>query len=258
MVSSVGPQMNMRLSTSVWGVAELKTDINGPSSLVQVRPERSAETQPLCKDTDVKPSRTRRQVVLRYQHTGWLHGLAEAYAKYGGVLFGLLLVVGLLCARTRDSRPLAAAGWAGIATFVALGVNQPITHLFHEARPYVTHPHVLLLVSRSADFSFRSDHTVMAGAVTAGLFLVSRRLGMVSAAAAVLMAFVRVYVAAHYPWDVAAGLVLGVTIAISSWLVLRRPLTALTDWLRRQPGLRVAFPATDQAVTANNPGGIRA
>ncbi|MBC7596969.1 MAG: phosphatase PAP2 family protein [Kineosporiaceae bacterium] len=175
------------------------------------------------------------------RHTGWLHATVLAYAKYGVVLFGLLLLVGLLYARARDSRTLAAAAWVGIATLLALAVNQPITHLFHEARPYITHPHILLLTSRSPDYSFPSDHAVMAGAVASGLLLVSRRLGMVAVAAAVVMAFSRVYVAAHYPWDVLVGLLLGAGIAGFGWLSLRVSLISLTSWLRRRPGLRTLF-----------------
>ena len=60
-----------------------------------------------------------------------------------------------------------------------------------------------------------------------GLLLVSRRLGAVAAVAAVLMAAVRVYVGAHYPLDVVAGLALGAVVSGLGWLLLRRPLTRL-------------------------------
>lgn len=43
-----------------------------------------------------------------------------------------------------------------------------------------------------------SNHATMAGAVPIGLLLVSRRLGVVTAAAAVLLAFSRGYVGAHF------------------------------------------------------------
>jgi membrane-associated phospholipid phosphatase len=136
---------------------------------------------------------------------------------------------------------------------IALGLNQRISHLFHEARPYVTHPHLLLLVAPSADFSFPSDHTVMAGAVTAGLFLVSHRLGLVAAIAAVVMAFTRVYVAAHYPWDVVAGLLFGATVAVLGWLILGRLLIAITAWQRRQPGLRAGFAPIEAPAAVRTP-----
>ena len=81
----------------------------------------------------------------------------------------------------------------------------------------------------------------MAGAAAAGLLLVSRPLGSIAAIAALLMAFARVYIAAHYPWDVIAGLTFGATTTLLSWLLLQRPLTAFADWLRQQRPFRVGF-----------------
>jgi membrane-associated phospholipid phosphatase len=175
------------------------------------------------------------------RHTGWLHAPVLAYASYGVLLFGALLLAGVLVARRRSTRDLAAAGWACVATLLAVALNQPVGHLFAEARPYAAHPGLLRLADPTRDFSFPSDHAVMAGAVAAGLLLVSRRLGLVAAAAAVLMAFARVYIAAHYPWDVLAGLAFGAAVATLGWLLLRRPLTALTGWLRSLPGVRAGF-----------------
>src|SRR2546428_463519 len=71
----------------------------------------------------------------------------------------------------------------------------------------MTSAHVL--VARTTDFSFPGDHATAVGAVAVGLLLTRRRLGIVMAAFAVLMAFARVYVGAHYPGDVVAGLALG-------------------------------------------------
>jgi membrane-associated phospholipid phosphatase len=61
------------------------------------------------------------------------------------------------------------------------------------------------------------------------------------AALATLIAFSRVYIAAHYPWDVVAGLAFGALVAVLGWWLLRRPLIAVTVWLRRRPGVRTAF-----------------
>lgn len=182
------------------------------------------------------------------RHTAWLHGAILGYATYGLVLFAALMLAALLLRRTGSDRALAAAGWSALATLIAVGLNQPLVAAFHEARPYSTHHGLLVLATHSADPSFPSDHAVMAGAAAAGLWLASRALGAIAAAAAVLMAFSRVYIAAHYPWDVVAGLAFGALVVIVGWLLLRRPLTAATAWLRRQPGVRSAFgPASTPA-----------
>ena len=179
-----------------------------------------------------------------------LHSAFVDYGKYGLVVFAALLLAGLVAARSRTSAALAATGWAAVATLLALAVNQPLGHLVAEARPYVTHPTILRLADRTTDFSFPSDHAVMAGAVAAGLTIAHRRLGALAWVAALLMAFTRVYIGAHYPWDVVAGLVLGALIALVGWLVLRRPLTWLTSWLRDQPGVRALFGSPEAAAAA--------
>ncbi|SDF83787.1 phosphatase PAP2 family protein [Klenkia brasiliensis] len=175
--------------------------------------------------------------------TGWLHTPVLLFATYGLVLFGALLAAGLWTRRGRSDRELAAAGWAPVAALLALALNQPLGAAVGEARPYDAHPDLLVLATRTTDVSFPSDHAVVAGACAAGLWLVSRRIGAVAAVLAVLMAGARVYIAAHYPWDVAAGLVVGAVVAMAGWWLLHRPLTALTGWLRARPGVRVAFPA---------------
>jgi undecaprenyl-diphosphatase len=73
----------------------------------------------------------------------------------------------------------------------------------------------------------------MAGAVAVGLFLVSRSLGIVASVAALAMAFARVYVGAHFPVDVVAGLVLGGATAGLGWLVVRSALARLVATVDR-------------------------
>ena len=57
-------------------------------------------------------------------------------------------------------------------------------------------------------------------------------LGCIAAIAAVLMAFARVYIAAHYPGDVLAGLGLGIIVAVTGWFLVRRPLVSGVARLR--------------------------
>lgn len=146
--------------------------------------------------------------------TGWAHGLMRFYANDGIVLFAGLLVIGFLLARHhRDNRRVAGSLWAGAAAMTALGIGQIIGNIVDRARPYDTLANMHVLVDRTTDFSFPSDHATVAGAVAVGLFCANRRLGIFSVVAAVLMAFTRVYVGAHYPSDVVGGLVLGGMVA---------------------------------------------
>jgi undecaprenyl-diphosphatase len=175
------------------------------------------------------------------RHTPALHQPLLAYATYGVVLFAVLLLAGLISARHRSSRDLAATGWAAIAMLLALALNQPLGNLVTERRPYVSHLGILRLADVTTDFSFPSDHAVMAGAVAVGLLLAHRRLGAAAAVAALLMAFARVYIGAHYPWDVVAGLLFGGLVAGGGWLLLRLPLTWFASRMRGLPGLRSTF-----------------
>ena len=167
------------------------------------------------------------------RHTGWLHDVLLGFADYGVVLFGMLLVAGWWQARGRGPCTMAAALWAGAGTLLSVAVNQPLVNGFHEARPYTDHPHLFVLATRSADYSFPSDHAVMAGAVAAGLWLVDHRLGLIATAAAFVMAFARVYIAAHYPHDVLVGLGVGAVVVLAGWALLARPLTWLATRLAR-------------------------
>jgi undecaprenyl-diphosphatase len=95
-----------------------------------------------------------------------------------------------------------------VGILLALGFNQVIVHLWARPRPLVQDA-ASLLVSRSADPSFPSDHATFAFAAATGLYLVRRRWGIVAAVFAALVAFSRVYVGTHYPADVIAGAVIG-------------------------------------------------
>jgi undecaprenyl-diphosphatase len=156
------------------------------------------------------------------RHTGWLHDPFEIYAKYGIVLFAAFLGIGyVLARRSGEPRTMALALWTPLATLLAIALNQPLATHVNEQRPFVDFPNALVLVHRSADPSFASDHAVMAGAVALGLLFVSRRLGVIAVVAAIVMAFTRVYVGAHFPVDVVAGLLLGAAVTGGGWLALR-------------------------------------
>jgi membrane-associated phospholipid phosphatase len=166
--------------------------------------------------------------------TGWAHGFFTAYAKYGIVLFAMLLCAAYLDGRQHgDLRAVAGSVWAACAAVIALGIGQIIGGAIDRARPYETMTGIHLLVARTTDFSIPSDHATAAGAVAVGLLFANRRWGRIAAALALLMAFTRVYVGAHYPGDVLAGLLLGGAVAAIGWFVIVPTLVRIADWLSR-------------------------
>jgi undecaprenyl-diphosphatase len=174
------------------------------------------------------------------RHTSWAHSVVTAYAKYGIGLFAVLLLAGWWRARlSRDpERAIAFLGWACIGAAVAFVVAQGIGTLVDRSRPYQTIHDAVVLVPRTSDFSFPSDHATVAGALSAGLWLANRRVGQLAAIAAIALAFARVYVGAHFPGDVVAGLALGAGVGVLGSRPALRVLRPLVVAVERIPVVR--------------------
>jgi membrane-associated phospholipid phosphatase len=180
--------------------------------------------------------------------TSWAHGFFRDSAVDGVGVFGLLLLLAWWSVRSgRDApRGVAAAVWTALATVAAVGINQPVVKAVGRARPFQTVRGAEVLVSRSRDFAFPSDHAVAVGAAAAGLWLVayygSRRvrvIAVIGTVLAVLVAFARVYVGVHYPSDVVVGLCVGAAVAIVGWVLLGNLLTSAITMIGRNRLLRV-------------------
>ncbi len=172
------------------------------------------------------------------RQTSWAHGFMHAYALWAGLaVLGVLTIFVIVTARLRPDAPrsLAIPLLTAASAFVALGVNLLLSHGFGELRPYVVHPSALVLVGRANDFSFPSDHSVVAGALACGLFLYDRRYGIFAVVLALTVAFARIYVGSHYIGDVAAGLIVGAVVAAMVIFGLRPLVAAGADRLARTP-----------------------
>lgn len=168
--------------------------------------------------------------------TAWLHGFMEFVARDGIFLLGLALLAGWwLGRRAASPRQVAIAVWSALAALVAVALVQPIASAADEKRPFVALPHVLQLISHADNAGFPSDHATAAGAVAAGLFFLSWRLGLVTLLWSLIVAFSRVYVGVHFPQDVAAGLALGAVIVALGVFVVVPLLTRIAEWLTKTP-----------------------
>ncbi len=121
----------------------------------------------------------------------------------------------LLCFKpTRKAGALAL-----LAMLLGLVLNNFILkNLVARARPWLTVEGLVPLVTSSDPNSFPSGHTCAAFAA-AGIWwrtMPRRWMGRAALAAAALMGYSRLYVGAHYPTDVLAGMCMGL---LCAWIV---------------------------------------
>ncbi|NPA05798.1 MAG: phosphatase PAP2 family protein [Chloroflexi bacterium] len=92
--------------------------------------------------------------------------------------------------------------------------------------------------------AFPSDHTAFWGAVTAGLFLISRRAGWAGVACTTFFAALRVALGYHYPSDMVAGFALGLIGVALAYAIRRRLIWLVNPFLQlfdHRPALMYAF-----------------
>ncbi len=178
-----------------------------------------------------------RSITSFAQHTAWLQGAMKLYTLAGIALLCLMALYAWWNARARaDQAAMAAVAWLGVGTAISIGGGLLLKQIFQENRPCkAIHVATVEACPGPADYSFPSDHTTFAVALAVGLWLVSRRLGIIAAVLALLEAFSRVYLGQHYPHDVLAGAVLSTAVLLIGWQLARRPLTRLLALLSGTP-----------------------
>jgi undecaprenyl-diphosphatase len=154
--------------------------------------------------------------------TRWINALSSSNvlldsfmiaATQFGVPFLVLLVVLQWWSKHQRLHVRHTCVAAGLSFVIGLGLNQIILLFVHRIRPYdagISH----LIVSRSGDWSFPSDHATASIAITATFLfhgLLWRSLAFLTGA--LLVCVSRVYVGTHYVTDMLGGAVTGIIAA---------------------------------------------
>lgn len=138
------------------------------------------------------------------------HGIEQA-----SIPFMIVATVGLwLLARPGASRKwkLAAAGGL-LAAGVALAINRLIAALWFRERPFLAHRIAHPWIN-SHDASFPSDHASASFAIAFAVLFLDPLAGALFLFFALVIAVGRLLIGAHYPGDVAAGLLVGAFSAV--------------------------------------------
>lgn len=160
----------------------------------------------------------------------WITGLAgdtphpvntliALWSDYGLAVFGVLMLAAWWRARGAGGQRMVRALAAPVIVVAVYAADVLLKSAVAEHRPCQTlHTVTVEACPTAGDWSFPSNHAVIAGAAAMAVALTDHLLGRIAAVAAVLMAASRVWIGVHYPHDVAVGLALGAALA---WVLVR-------------------------------------
>ncbi|TQJ02796.1 undecaprenyl-diphosphatase [Amycolatopsis cihanbeyliensis] len=164
----------------------------------------------------------------------WLQSFAGFFTDAAIVLLGGLMVLCWWRARQLPARSMALAVVAPAATVLAYGLSEVVKLIKQVERPCRTLPDVVPIAEcpPPGDWSFPSNHSVVAGSAVLGIALAWRALAALALPVGLAAAASRVFVGAHYPHDAVVGLLLGALVVAVLVPPLLRPATRLTARLR--------------------------
>ena len=143
----------------------------------------------------------------------WLSHLGT----FGAVWLGIALVLAVL--RRRPDLLLLVLAADGVADLVTYAIKR----LVDVERPAVRYAKPKALVAVPHDHSFPSGHAATSFACATILAFAFPRLAAPLYLLAAAIAYSRVYVGVHYPFDVVVGALLGIAVAIALRRLARAP-----------------------------------
>jgi undecaprenyl-diphosphatase len=147
-----------------------------------------------------------------HHRAGWLDPVFTWLSRIGGAGAVWLLIALVLAALWRRPWLFVAVGIADVIAQLAARGLKEVTNL---DRPPLRYPDPPTLVPLPRDASFPSGHAASSFACAVVLSLVAPRLAPALLILAAAIAFSRVYVGVHWPFDVLAGAALGAVIGLA-------------------------------------------
>ncbi|MBQ0138886.1 MAG: undecaprenyl-diphosphatase [Kurthia sp.] len=143
-------------------------------------------------------------------HSDWVDAIMKFATNYAVPVFAVVLLAMWFAGNEFMKKTVVYSTISGI---VGILMNYLIAKIYFEARPFVTHDDINVLVEHASDASFPSDHTTGAIALAFAIALRNKKIGWIMMVFALLTGFSRIYVGNHYPGDVLAGIIVGMVVA---------------------------------------------
>jgi undecaprenyl-diphosphatase len=128
-----------------------------------------------------------------------------------------------------DRKWKLACGSGFAAAALSYAIAFVIHHAYARPRPYMSH-HITHPWSTTTDASFPSDHTTVSFAIAFAVLSFNAVAGGIFLLVAAVIGIGRLFIGAHYPSDIAAGIVIGLIAAG----VVARLLPGFVSWVVSQ------------------------
>jgi undecaprenyl-diphosphatase len=171
------------------------------------------------------------------QSPGYVHFFALVGTQLGLFAILALFAVAWWHSRRGSAHAMAMTLLGVVSVGVAYVLSTVLKDIVQEVRPCRALAPVATIDTCPAptDWSFPSNHAVLATVAAVALVLVWRRLAWVAVPLALLVAASRVFIGVHYPHDVLAGMLLGGAVGFALPYGLARWVTPLVHRLRDHP-----------------------
>lgn len=150
----------------------------------------------------------------RYSH---FNPFFEFMAEYMVYLLALGMIV-YWFTRRNSNRIMVIS--ALIAFILAEAVGKVAGQFHSNQQPFAELPDVNKLIEKSVDNSFPSDHTILFFSVCMSFWIFRKKSGFLWLILAFCVALSRIWVGVHYPADVAAGAIIGITAAAAVYRIV--------------------------------------
>lgn len=184
------------------------------------------------------------------QSPGFVHFFALVGTQLGLFVILTLFAAAWWHARRGPARGMALTLLGVVSIGVAYVLSTVLKDFVQEVRPCRTLAPVATIDTCPAptDWSFPSNHAVLATVAAVALFLVWRRLAWLAIPLTLLVGVSRVFIGVHYPHDVLAGMLLGGAVGFAFPYGLARWVTPLVHSLRDRPFFARFLGSPDLAI----------